>query len=325
MKIEMITQNNITGTAYDISELVSNITWVTSMLAQPGKLTFNFVDEGVTYMQEGSPLSLKIDGQGVFFGFVFKRTKRESNIVSVVAYDQLRYLKNKDTYVLGSLPASTIFSRICTDYKLKYKVVDASTYSVPARVHDGKSLFEVMQSSIDDTLIYSGNWYLFRDNFGTLEFIHLNTLKTTLYIGDLSVLTGYEFESSIDEDTYNVVKLVHENKTSGKRDLYIVKDSEKIRQWGTLQYFEKMDENANEAQIRSKAEKMLALKNRPTQKFKLQCLGHLGIAAGSGVIVGIKALEVEGIQVNRYFMVQSCTHHFSNELHMMELELKVTI
>lgn len=325
MNIETIVQDSKSGQAYDISELITELKWDTTLESQPGKLTFTYLDDNKVTINEGSPVSFKVDGKGVFFGYIFKRGKKKDEQVPVTAYDQMRYLKNKDTYVTSNLSASQVFSKVCNDFGLKSTIKDATSYIVSPRVHDNKSLFEIIQFGIDETLIKTGNWFMIRDNFGTMEFISINNMKTDLFIGDASLLTNFDYESSIDDDSYNQIKLIKENKETKKREIYIVKDSNTIKQWGLLQYFEKMDENANTAQIKERAEMILKLKNRVTKKLKLECLGDLKVAAGSGVILGISDLENEGITINQYFMVTSCTHTFKNDLHTMQLEVQVSI
>ena len=325
MNIEAIVQDSKSGQAYDISELIIDAKWETTLIEQPGKLTFNYIDDNKVTINEGSPISFKVDGKGVFFGYVFKRGKNKDEKISVTAYDQMRYLKNKDTYVLANLTASQVFSKLCNDYRLTHRVANSSPYIVLPKPYDSKTLFEIIQHGIDETLINTGNWFMIKDNFGTLEFVSINSLKTDLFIGDESLLIDFNYESSIDDDSYNQVKLIKDNKETNKREVYIVKDSNTIKQWGLLQYFESMDENANEAQIKARAEMILKLKNRVTKKLKLECLGDLKVAAGSGVVLGISDLQKEGIAINQYFMVTSCTHTFQNDLHTMQLEVQVSI
>ena len=325
MNIEAIVQDSKSGAAYDISELITKAVWETTLTNQPGKLTFDYIDDNKVTISEGSPISFKVDGKGVFFGYIFKKGKNKDEKISVTAYDQMRYLKNKDTYVLSNLTASRIFAKICSDFKLSFEVKDSSSYIVPPRVNDNKTLFEIIQHGIDETLINTGNWYMIRDNFGKLQFININSMKTDLFIGDESLLIDFDYESSIDDDTYNQVKLIKENKETKKREIYIVKDSNTIKQWGLLQYFEKMDENANAAQIQARAEMILKLKNRVTKKLKLDCLGDLKVSAGSGIVLGISDLQKEGVAINQYFMVTTCSHTFQNDLHTMQLEVQVSI
>jgi hypothetical protein len=86
-----------------------------------------------------------------------------------------------------------------------------------------------------------------------------------------------------------------------------------------------MDEKANSAQIKARADMILKLKNRATKKLKLECLGDLKVSAGTGVVLGISDLEKEGIPINQYFMVTKCSHTFKNDLHIMQLEVQVSI
>lgn len=325
MNLEMTVQDSVSGTIYDLSELVESVSWDTTMQSQPGKLTFSYLYDPKVVINEGSPVSLKIDGAGVFFGYIFKRTKNQEEKVAIIAYDQMRYLKNKDTYVLSGYTASSLFEKICKDFKLVYRLLDLSTYVIPNKIQDNKALFETIQYGVDVTLANAGKWYFFYDNFGTLEFVDINRLKTLVYLGDASLTSGYEFVSSIDDDTYNQVKLAKENKTTAKRDIYIVKDSSTIRTWGTLQYFETMGEDANEAQIKARADQLLKLKNRVTKTFKWTGLGDLKVRAGSGVVIGIEELKDLGMPYEVYFMVTGCSHAFENDNHTMQLELQVSI
>ena len=324
MDIQLVVQDSIGGKIYDISELVKNISWSTEVAGQPGKLTFDYVQTPDVVINEGSVVYFKVNGQNVFYGYAFIRKQSKDGVMSITAYDQMRYLKNKDTYAVSDMTASQVFERICKDFKLNARVVNPSSYVLSARVHDNKSLFEIIDWGITETMAYSSTWYMIRDNFGTLEFIDLNTLKTDLFIGDESLLTGYDFESSIDENTYNQIKIVSENTQTKKREV-IVRDSSTISRWGLLQYFETASENANAAQLEDKAKKLLSLKNTPTKKLRINCLGDLKVYAGCGIVFGVSELSNEGFAENKYFVVTSCTHTFSNNMHTMTLDLQVSV
>ncbi len=323
MNIEMIVQNTNDGKAYDISDIVSGIKCDSEMQDNPGKLTFtiNNVD-GINYVSEGSPVSFKVDGHKVFWGYIFKISKSKSYEVNITAYDQLRYLKSKDTYVTSGLTCDGIFKKICSDYSIVSKVLHTSNYVLPSRVNDNKTLAEIIQYAFDKTLIDTGDWFMMRDNFGTLEHINVWENRTNLVIGDQSLLNDYNYESSIDDDTYNQVKLVKENKDTKKREIYIVKDSSTINKWGVLQYFEKVDESMNSAQITERANMLLKHYNKPTKSLKLDCIGDLRVTPGCGVVLLIKDLESE-VPYNKYVIVDKVSHSFENNSHMMSLEVKV--
>ena len=327
MNIQLIVQDSRTGTIYDISEAVMDVTWETQLTGQAGKLSFNYVRQPDVTFSEGSVVRFTVNTQGVFYGYIFTQSESESSSVSVTAYDQLRYLKNKDTYVFSEKTetASTIFEKVCKDFNLSYRVVDSSTYRLTARVHDDKTLFEIIETGIDETLAFNAQWYMIRDNFGVLEFCELNRLKTNLVIGDASLLTGYTFESSIDSDTYNQIKLSQENKDTQKREVYIVRDSSTMKTWGTLQYTEKVDEDVNPSQIEELANRLLRAKNRITKTLQVTCIGDLRVSSGNGVVLSIADLVDNGVANNEYYLVTSATHSFGNNEHTMTLELQVSV
>lgn len=323
MNIELIIQEINSGDIYNVSSLCSSIDYETSLFSQPGKLTFNLIQDDKFSISEGSVVSFKVDGKGLFFGYIFKYSVNEDKIIKVIAYDQMRYLKNKDTYIFQNMTSSDIFTKICKDFQLDYSVVDSSSFITSPRINDNKTLFEIIQGSINETLIHTGNWFIMKDNFGKLEFISLNSLKLDLFIGDESLLTNYSFESSIDDDTYTQVKLIREDKEEEKREVYIVKDSENITKWGILQYFERLDESANIEQIKERAEMILKLKNRNTKKLKLNCLGDIDVNAGNAIVLAIK--DLKDFTGNQYFLITTCKHSFNNNYHKMQLDIEMGV
>ena len=135
-------------------------------------------------------------------------------------------------------------------------------------------------------------------------------------IGENSLATGYEYTRSIDGETYNKVKLVRDNKETGKRDVYLVQDSNNMALWGVLQYHESVDENLNAAQIRDKAEKLLELRNRPEQSLTLSALALPGLRAGQVIVADLPA-----IGVCRTYLVEEAVQDILGET--MSLKVKV--
>ena len=61
MQIELIIQDSKSGNAWDMSELVnSGINWETNIAEQPGKLTFEYIDQENISINEGSPILLRL-------------------------------------------------------------------------------------------------------------------------------------------------------------------------------------------------------------------------------------------------------------------------
>lgn len=324
MKMEMLLQNADTGNIWDIGNVVTSIQWDTRVEDnQPGKLCFSFYEAEGMEIAYGSIVRLKMDGVNVFYGYVFSFNDTESKETVVTAYDQMRYLQNKDTMVFKDSTASDRFKQICQAFSLKYQIVKDSSYICPAEVCDNKSLYDMIQRAIDFTLIHEKDWYVIYDDFGTLKFNSLKNMKTSLRFGDRELLTGYDFKGSIDDDTYNQVKLVREDTEAKKREVYITKDSSTIRKWGILQHFQKMDEKANTAQIKEFADLILKARNRPTKTLKITAIGNWNVRAGSGILLNINDLEGKGVKKNAYYYVLSCNHQVRRQKHTMQLDIQV--
>ena len=144
-------------------------------------------------------------------------------------------------------------------------------------------------------------------------------------LGDKSGVTDFTYESSIDKDTYNQIKLYRDNESSGKREIFIVNDTvnggNNLKAWGILQLYEKVDENLNIAQIESRARSMLRLYNNTKRTLKLTSIGVPKVCAGS--IFKCYIEDLGDISLNSYMLVTQCSHKISNGVHTMELTTEV--
>lgn len=325
MDIRLTYQDNTDGTIYDISDIASNIMWRTDIYGQPGKLTFSLKkDKSVTY-NEGSVITFNVDGLNKFYGYIFTVGSSNDDLIPITCYDQLRYLKGKDTYVFKDATLGEQMTSVFNDYGLTYEITHEPTYKLPPTVNDNKTLFDMFQAGADKTLIAVNEWYFLRDDFGTIKLLEINQLKTNLIFSEGSNLLSFNHKSSIDKDTYNYIKLIKENKDEGVREVYIVKDSESIAKWGRLQYFDKVDESANAAQIEQLADSLLLTKNRKTETMKFVALGEISLSAGDGIVIVIDDPQTQGFVAGRYYFITSCSHSFKNDEHTMSLQVEVTV
>lgn len=322
-QVSLLVADSETSRVFNLDEVTTSITWETSLEEQPGKLTFEVIDSNSEMFFEGSNVVLAVDGQKVFDGYVFTRKRTEGTTMSIMVYDRLRYFQNKDTYVFANHSAEEIFETICRDYNLPYKKPSFGNYKTSPIAHDNKTLYSIMQRAIDETLIAKGQYLMLRDNLGTLELADLNDLRTLVFIGDGNLLTGFNFESSIDSETYNYVKLIQENKDANTREVYISKDSNNIYKWGRLQYTEVVNADLSSAQIKERTDQLLKLYNRKTKKLSVRGIGDTSIRAGSGVILYISKLEAEGIAQTQYAYVTKASHTISKGEITMNLTVEV--
>lgn len=193
--------------------------------------------------------------------------------------------------------------QIAEDFKLKTGTLANTGYAIPSMIEDGQTLFDIALKAIDLTLINTGKMFVLWDDFGSLAITDVETAKLDLFVGDGSLATGYTYDQDIDSDTYNKIKLVKDNKTTGKRDVYIYQDSKNMTLWGILQDYETVDESMNEAQIKERGAKMLELYNRPSRSFSLNAITDLSVRAGRVLYIGIGAVGVKS-----FFLIEEATH-----------------
>lgn len=326
MNLKMTIYDNANQITYDVSQLVTEVTITTYIDDNPGKLEFEILVKDPLTFSHGATVSVILDSHKMFKGFVFKKSATEDHRkLKVTCYDQLRYLKNKDTRVFENVTSSQIFEQLCKDFVLKYKTVVPSTYICAPRSEDAVPLYEMIKNALDDTLANTGQWFFIRDNYGVLEHTNVMSCKRPEILGDKSFVTGFNYESSIDEDVYTQIKLYRDNQETGKREVFIVNDTvnggDKLARWGILQLYEKVDEKYNVAQIEARALQMLKYYCSERNSLTLECLGVKEFFAGCIFECNIKSLGDTSLNAN--LLVTECTHKIKNKLHTMSIKTEV--
>ena len=296
--------------------VTDNIQWQTERKGTHGSLTFKVVKDEILDFTEGDAVRLMVDGVKVFYGFVFQKKRDKEGIISVTAYDQLRYLKNKDTYVYANKTASEVIQMIAADFNLQCGTLEDTKFKIESRVEDNQTLFDIIQNALDLTLLNKGEMYVLFDDFGKITLKNVSNMKAGILI-DEETGENFDYTSSIDGETYNKIKLVYENEESGTREISIAQDSSHMNQWGVLQYFEKIDEKTNG---KAKAESLLKIYNEKTRSLSIKgAFGDLGVRAGTLVAV---SLNLGDMVTNSFLLVEQAKHTFSEGMHTMDLSLR---
>nr|WP_041734533.1 hypothetical protein [Acetivibrio thermocellus] len=304
------------GKIYEISELVTSVSYTDKLNDGCSKLEFSYIDDDLK-IHNGSVVRFRYDNENVFYGYVFKHGQNKAKEISVTAYDQLRYCKAKDTIVVKNDTVDSLVKKMCNYFNLKAGILTNTGYKLPVSVQDDKTWLDIIYTAISDTLMNTGRWYCLRDEFGNIAVRDLQELQLDLILGDESLAYDYEYEKSIDDEFYNQIKIVSDNEKTGKRDVYITKDSSSIQKYGLLQYFEVLDKNYNPSQAKAKADALLRLYNREVETLELECLGDVRVRAGSSFYG-----RIEDIQLNKRLIVKSVAHEFI-PVHTMKLEVMI--
>lgn len=315
--------DNKDGKVWDASGIVSEITWNTYRIGKPASLEFTIIDRGIYQdkgfkINNGDVVRYTDEGQKVFYGYIFSVDEGREEEIEILAYDQIRYLMNSGTYVFTKLTATQVIQKIAADMKLKTGTLENSTYVIPSQIRDGKTYIDMICMALDETLINYGTNFVFFDDFGSLALRNISGMRFPFVIGDDSLMTDYSYKRSIDDETYNQIVLYKDNKETGKRETYVTKDSATIAKWGLLQLYESVDEKLNTAQITEQLTQLLFLRNRESRSLSIEALGDYRLRAGCYVNLYIKKMNI-----NKFFLVDSCVHKKSDGVHTMDLELRL--
>lgn len=292
------------------------ITWETSRKGVPGKLEFSVVKDEIISFQEGNLVQLLVDNKNVFKGYVFTKKRSSDQIIKVTAYDQMRYLKNKDTQVFENRTASQIIKELAGKFKLLTGAIEDTGYVIATRVEDNKTLMDMIQSALDITLQNRNKMYVLFDDFGAISLKSIDSLKLDVLI-EKSTAEDFDYTSSIDSNTYNFIKLAYDNDKTKKRDIYEAIDSKNIAAWGLLQYYEKVNQNTN---AKAKADGLLKLYNKKTRNLSVSnAIGDIRVRGGCLIPVW---LELGDIKVQNYMLVETVKHTFKSNEHYMDITLR---
>ena len=324
LRYELVIENKDSGNLW-LVEPEDNVQITRAVDCVSSKLTFKVPKDPSLNFEEGDIVKFFVNGGVVFLGFVFEKQRDGKSSISVTCYDQLRYLKNKDCYVIGAMTATEFIKMIADDYGLKCGYMDNTVWKTPDKpktVFKDKSLQEMICQLLDKTTIYTPNhaFYHLFDDGGELRLASFETMKTDIYIDD-ECMEDVQYTTSIDKETYNYVKIVRTVPNGAESKLettFIAKDQKHIDQWGRLQYLIIPKEKDINAVAEAKA--IMAHKNKKTREIKLKnVIGDVRVRGGSLIYIN---RNFGDIIVNNYMMVTSVTHTFKTGFHGMDLDLR---
>ncbi|NUU61290.1 XkdQ/YqbQ family protein [Paenibacillus agri] len=319
--MELLLKNK-EGRVWDLSKIVSDISWKTARTGKPATLELTLINSGIYQhpkfgIKNGDIVQFRKDGVNVFYGFVFSISTGSNQEIKLTAYDQTRYLLGNGTYVFQDATASDVIDKIAKDYGLQIGVLEQTDYRIPSLIEPDKKLLDIIMGAVGSELQYKGKLMAFYDDFGKLTLRSPNSMLLNLILGDGHSLYEYSLKKSIDDDTYNTIVLYQENEQSGQREPFAVTDKDNVARWGILRLFQKADDKSNAAQNMEKANNLLKLHNRESLSLSVQSLGDLRVRAGNFIYVLLDELKTQ------LFLVDQCTHKISGDEHTMSLDIKV--
>lgn len=297
--------------------------WVSQRRGAAGKLIFTVKEDSRVKITEGTAVKFGAEGRGLFYGFVFSQRRDREGLIQVTAYDQIRYLKNKDTYVYENKTASELLKMIADDFGLKTGEIEDTGYVIASRIEENVTLLDMIENALDLTYENSGKMFVLYDQAGRLTLKSRDNMYVRSGAGYMIVnetaAENLEYLSSIDIDTKNRIKLAYDSGTSGKRELYIAEDKKNIGSWGVLQHYGTVKEGENG---QAKAEELLKLYNAKTRRLKIKgAFGGSETVVRGGSLIAV-SLDLGDSSANGFMTVERVTHTFKSEGHFMDIELR---
>lgn len=189
------------------------ITLERERVGAPAKLVFTTVKIGSgenTQMgfQEGDRVTLYYNGSAIFVGYVFTKKRDKEHHIEVTCYDQLRYLKNKFSYIFIEKTATQILQALCKDLGLQTGTLEDTKYVIPSIAEENAEAFDIILTALDETLANTGNMFVIYDNAGKIELKNCASLTCETIIAS-DTAENFDYSTSIDEETYNSVVLYY--------------------------------------------------------------------------------------------------------------------
>lgn len=310
MDVHLYIQND--KTVYE-PVVQGSISWETKRKGQPGKCCFTLIPDSHLKIEEGNAVRLDVKGQPVFFGFIFERSWNCDGQMQITAYDQLRYLKNKETYNYTDLTASQLIRMIAGDFHLRTGELEDTVCPLSRKEKD-KTLFDIILNALDATMLQTKKLFTLYDDVGKLTLKNMENMKLDIAIMDTTAM-DYDYKVSIDSNTYNQIKIYRDQNST--RELYMTKNTENINKWGVLQMNESL-QNGADGQLA--AETYLALYNRPSNSLSIkEAFGDIRVRAGCLIPV---FLDIQDMKLKNYLVVEAVNHKIDTGIHTMDLTLR---
>lgn len=279
------------------------------------KFTFTVLKDSTLSFDQGDAVSVKYDGENIFFGFVFAKSRDKEGLIEVTAYDQMRYMKNKRTYTRGRMTLDEIISKMAAEYSLRTGVIEKSNIKLMPVAAENVSLLDVALKAAADTMENGGERYILYDDAGYLTLKRESAMTTNIYI-DSSLAENYVYRDSIDTGVYNTVEVYNDTARLNLRALAASSDGETVKKWGTLILSKKAE---NVGAMESEARALLKRYDRINREIVLKCAaGNTALRGGCRVYVN---MTMGDLSLAGQMRVKKAVHCFEDNAYTADVYL----
>ncbi len=123
----------------DLTRLVRKVSWATQRQGAPGRLEFDLLKGENASFAEGDQVLFSLGGKPCFQGYIFAKKKTEKGEIHTLCYDQLRYLRARQSYVFSGYTLAAVVKKIAADFGLKTGAIADSKYVIPSLLVDDQT------------------------------------------------------------------------------------------------------------------------------------------------------------------------------------------
>lgn len=304
---------------YDVTQLVEQIKWKGRKGSAARSITVTLVDDdGYKHarseidVEQGHQCLFQYNGTELFRGIIMSQTQNYKKRLQFTAYDNGIYLaNNKDTFTYEGKTASDVFKDCCTRFGLPMGEVADCSYKIPELTKSKTTAFDAICDAMSLDFDATGIRHYVASEKGKLKLLtrRENILQWVIEVGQN--LTSYTYTKSI-EDIKTRVKLVSKEGTTIAEKVNSALEG-KI---GVFQEIDRPDESLTTAQINDLIASILEEKSTPERTLDIEAIGIPEVISGIGVYIIIPELGL-----SRTFYVDSDTHTFQDNKHIMSLKL----
>lgn len=277
------------------------------------RFKFTVLKDGVVSFNQGDSVCVKYDGETIFSGFVFTKSRDKEGLIDVVCYDLLRYLKNRRTYTRGKMTLGEMIRQIAEANALAQGVIADAGEMLSPMAADNISLLDVIVKGCKEARKISGKRYIVYDDKGFLTMRDEEDLVTDILI-DSTQAENFVYKDTIDEGVYNVISLYNDTKKLNLRRVTEVWDESTVEKWGKLILSKKATDAENSTE---EAKRLLEEYNRINREIVIKTLcGDVRFLPGAWVYL---RMSMGDLYFDGYVRCKKAVHIFGNNMYTVDL------
>ena len=299
---------------YDITDAVTSISWSGNILSAGRTLEFSYINNpydknlNIPVISEGDYAAFEVNGDEVYFGQIYDIVRSSAiGTLTFSSADMMRnLLESSGRYNFKNLTPEDIAAMVLNDVQVPYNNLAVTNYPIKSMIVDSKSIYDIIMSAYTVAYKATGKRYLpmiWHRAFGVWEAVYS---VGNFELSDKNNIISININESCGQLT-NLIKIYDDK----GMQIGEVRDDESISKFGIFQ---------QNYSVEDKVDPMTAAKNMlkvlPEQNITISAIGDINCLSGYSVIVNDSATGLSG-----KYWIKSDKHTFSNNNHMMELEL----